>query len=109
VKIDYRGFELSAKRERALGGWDNLYFYAMRKADGWMMEDSFTSGDDTPKTYIDILKGRVDEFYNNPLDELGCDLAVVDELLHSFTPEEIGKVFEAYAKTRAAQAGRDTF
>jgi hypothetical protein len=106
VKIEYRGFELSAKRERALGGWGNLYFYAMRKADRWFMEDSFTTGSDAPKVYIDILKGRVDEFYKKPLEELGADLSsVIGELLPSFAPEEIGKVFEAYAKERAGGEG----
>jgi len=31
MKVNYKGFEINAEREKALGGWDNLYFYVMRE------------------------------------------------------------------------------
>lgn len=60
MKVVYRGHEIWAKREKALGGWDNLYFYIMRLSDNYMVEDSFTTGSDTVREMIGHLKKRVD-------------------------------------------------
>jgi len=60
MKVNYRGFEIDVKRERALGGWDNLYFSIIRLSDGYIMEDSFTTGDDTVREYIGYMKERID-------------------------------------------------
>jgi len=68
MKVNYKGFEVYAKREKALGGGDNLYFYIMRKSDGYFLSDGFTTGDDTVKDYIGYLKESVDDFLKNPQD-----------------------------------------
>jgi hypothetical protein len=109
MKVDYRGFELSAKREQSLGGDELLYYFIMRKADGWMMDDSFTSGSEAVREYIKYLKERVDAYYLNPFDEFHNDLPVIEEavcsLLYTFTPEQVGAFFAEYAKQ--CQKGED--
>ena len=69
MKVDYKGFEIEAKRERALGGWDNLYFYIMRVSDGWFMGDGFTEGEDKIEDFIGYLKERVDTYLKDPTGE----------------------------------------
>jgi hypothetical protein len=69
MKVVYEGFEISAKRDRALGGWNNLYFYILRLADGWFMEDSFTTGEDEEGDFIGYLKERVDSYLKDPTGE----------------------------------------
>lgn len=68
MKINYRGFEIEAKREKALGGWALLYYTVMRINDGWYMQDSFTTGEDKIKDFIGYLKKNVDDYYENPED-----------------------------------------
>lgn len=69
MKVIYKGFEIEAKRERALGGWLNLYFYIERQSDGWFMEDSFTEGLDKVRDFIGYLKERVDRYLEDPTGE----------------------------------------
>ncbi len=69
LKVEYKGFEISARREQSLGGWDNLYFHIMRLSDGWFMEDSFTEGDDEIEDFIGHLKKRVDAYCDDPTQE----------------------------------------
>ena len=68
AKISYKGFEIEAKREEALGGWENLYYYIMRESDEWFLEDSFTTGEDPADEFVDGLKDVVDDFLENPQD-----------------------------------------
>lgn len=77
MKINYKGFEISAHRARALGGWDNLYFYIERQSDGWFMEDSFTTGSDRVRDFIGYLKERVDNYLKDPTGE--CKEHAADE------------------------------
>lgn len=58
--VNYRGHEIKAKRERAMGGWDNLYYYIMRLDDLWFLDDGFTTGDDRISDFIRDMKKRVD-------------------------------------------------
>ncbi len=66
MKVHYRGFEIEARRETSLGGWEQLYFTVMRLADGWYLEDSFTEGTDPVEQMVTVLQGRVDDYYENP-------------------------------------------
>ena len=59
MKATYRGFTITAKRERALGGWENLY-YSVVSPTGRFVVDSFTTGDDTVREYIGYMKERID-------------------------------------------------
>lgn len=74
MKESYRGFEISAKREMALGGWENLYYYVLRERDSYFVIDDFTEGDESEERYISHLKERVDDMIANPQEwaaELG--------------------------------------
>lgn len=105
MKQDYRGFELNAKREKSMGGDDFLFFFIMRKSDKWLLTDSFTSGDETPREYMKYLKAQVDEYYQKPLEwvsenDMLIVESVIDELLPTFTPEQIGALFAECANGR---------
>src|SRR5271157_1359968 len=69
MKILYRGFEIDAHREKCMAGYPLLYFYIMRKADGFFLEDSFTEGSDTAREYISYMKKRVDAYIAHPSEE----------------------------------------
>lgn len=68
MKVKYKGFEISAEREKALGGWENLYYYVMREEDGWFLIDNFTTGSDTIPEMINYLREMVDDYFENPQD-----------------------------------------
>lgn len=65
MTVIHRGFELKAEREEALGGWENLYFSAYRTSDGWCFIEDFTTGEDAPEVYIEIMKARVDAAFES--------------------------------------------
>ena len=62
LKEDYKGYEITVYRDKAMGGWDNTYFMIFRLSDGLCVEDSFTSGKDQLRTIMKHMKRRVDEF-----------------------------------------------
>lgn len=70
MKIKYRGYEIVATKERALGGWTDVYYHAVRLRDGYMLFDGF-GGYSKPSEavaymkeciniLIDRFRGRVD-------------------------------------------------
>lgn len=70
MKVNYRGFEIDAHREKCMAGYPLLYFYVMRKSDGFFVEDAFTEGSDTVRDYIGYMKDRVDGFIADPKEEV---------------------------------------
>lgn len=66
MKTTYKGFEIEAKREQALGGWTNIYYTVMRESDGWFLCDSFSESEDKIKDFIKDLKNTVDDYLQNP-------------------------------------------
>jgi hypothetical protein len=66
--VKYKGFELSATREKSLGGDINIYYYIMRISDGWFLADSFTEADETIRDWIKEMKTEVDNYLANPQD-----------------------------------------
>lgn len=69
MKITYRGYELEVKRENCLGGWSQLYFSAYPvDANKPVLADGFSDTSDTVKTYMQILRERVDDYYQHPED-----------------------------------------
>lgn len=67
MKAIYRGVEIESKRERALGGWSEVYWSAYRVSDGFEVVCDFGGG--TVREMFAVLKTRVDEF----LDKFGGD------------------------------------
>lgn len=64
----YKGFEIRASREMSLGGEELLYYSISRLSDGWEMESSFSSGEDSPLSMVNYLRGHVEDFINHPED-----------------------------------------
>jgi hypothetical protein len=69
MKINYRGFELDARREKCMGGWDLLYYSIFRISDGYEVTSSFTYGSDKIRDFIKEMKVYVDDFIANPKKE----------------------------------------
>ena len=66
MKSTYKGFELEAKREKCLGGWNMTYFTATRLSDGYELISAFSEGRDSLSTYIEDMKSSVDDYLFNP-------------------------------------------
>ena len=79
MRIEYRGFEIEAKRERSLGGDVLLYYSIFRLSDGWEFETDFSTGSDSIRSMIGYLKEHVDDWYKNPQD-YECSECGEDEL-----------------------------
>lgn len=60
MKVSYRGYEIEAKRERCMGGWDLLYYSIYRECDGYECYCSFEDSSETVRDKIKQLKERVD-------------------------------------------------
>lgn len=60
MKTVYRGHEIDVRRQKCLAGYDLLYFSIFRVNDGFECESSFTSGSDSVREMIRLLKDRVD-------------------------------------------------
>lgn len=69
MKAVYRGCDIEATRDRALGGWSEVYWSAFRKSDGYGINSGFGGGSvremfTQMKRDVDFFKdqcgGRVD-------------------------------------------------
>jgi hypothetical protein len=69
MKINYRGFEIDAHRDRSMGGDMYLYYSVFRESDGWELTSGFTTGSDRVQTFVGYLKERVDRFIVDPKEE----------------------------------------
>ena len=69
MRLSYRGHEIEVQRERCLAGYDLTYFSIVRKSDGFVIEDSFTEGEDSVPEMVEHLIRRVD----NEILEAKCD------------------------------------
>lgn len=69
--VEHQGFEIKVWRAPSLGGDELLYFTVVRKADGWFLVDSFSTGSDTLEDFAGYLKERVDAYLADPASE--CD------------------------------------
>ena len=56
----YRGHEIDVRRERSLGGDMLLYMTIIRESDGYICEDTFSSGADTVRDMMRYMRERVD-------------------------------------------------
>ena len=62
MKINYKGFELDARREKSMGGDTLLYYSIFRISDGYEVTSSFTYGLDKIRDFIKEMKVYVDDF-----------------------------------------------
>jgi hypothetical protein len=60
MEKSYKGYTITAKRERSLGGDILLYYSVFRDSDGYECVTNFTTGDDTIRDYIRYMKQRID-------------------------------------------------
>lgn len=64
MKKIYKGFEIEAKKEKCMAGYDLCYMTAMRISDGWFLEDR--PSEFNVRDAISELKAIVDDYINNP-------------------------------------------
>jgi hypothetical protein len=70
MKVEYRGFDIDVAKEKSLGGDKLTYFSVFRKSDGYEMTSGFSDDNDTVRTWIGMMKSRVDGFIDNPSEEM---------------------------------------
>ena len=72
----YKGWTIDVKRDMAMGGWESVYYYAMRDSDSWIPIDSFTSGAETVRDVMQQVKDMIDdpEFMTDLADSDGYTL-----------------------------------
>ena len=66
--VTYRGHEIKVVREKCLGGWNLLYYSALRIADGFFVVDSFEDSAETVRDKVKQLKEEIDDRIANPQD-----------------------------------------
>jgi hypothetical protein len=62
-------YVIDARREKALGGWDNVYYHVVRQEDGLFAMEGFYDGGATVREVIADLKGSIDAELKNAEDE----------------------------------------
>lgn len=65
MKVNYRGCEIEAKREKCLAGYP-LVYYSVFTEDGFEVAAGFTETADTVRSIIKDLKLTVDDYIENP-------------------------------------------
>jgi hypothetical protein len=70
MKVEYRGFDISVTKEKCLAGYKLTYFSVFRKSDGWELTSGFSDDNDTVRTWIKMMKDRVDGFIDDPSEEM---------------------------------------
>ena len=86
MKVEYKGFEVDAHREKSMGGETLLYYSVFRIGDGYEVTSGFSYGTDPVRTFIGFLKGTVDDFLEDPQAYYRRDGVISDE---DNEPEEI--------------------
>jgi len=66
MKINYRGFEIEATRQKSLGGDMNIYYGIYRISDGWELVAGFEfeSGEKV-RDFCNHMKKVVDNYLDN--------------------------------------------
>jgi hypothetical protein len=65
MKSNYKGFELDVKREKCLGGWNQVYVCAYHEEYGEVISTHYDD-EDTVATHMKDLKRDIDEILENP-------------------------------------------
>lgn len=70
MKVAYKGFDIEVTKEKCLAGYKLHYFSIFRQSDGFEVESGISDDGDTIRTWIGMMKGRVDGFIENPNCEI---------------------------------------
>jgi len=65
MKKDYRGFEITVKREMCMAGYDLIYYDIFRKSDLWELTSSYRDGGYV-REVMKECEEMVDDYYKNP-------------------------------------------
>ena len=68
MRVLYRTFDIDVHRDRCMAGYDLLY-YSVFRSDGYELESGYSDSSDTPRTYINLFKERVDSYIAHPSEE----------------------------------------
>lgn len=71
MKENYRGYEISCKREESVGGHELLYFSVFW--DGLEVICDFTDGNDSESEMMDCMRSRDDEFIKTEGESEGLE------------------------------------
>ena len=101
MKELYRGYTIEANREEAMNG-DELLYWSIFKDDE-EIDSSYTTGDDSEKEIIELLRGHVDEHIKLDMETKfikihpGCDLDRAIHLVRKFPKDNVsGTVLYSY-------------
>lgn len=73
MTVVYRGFDIDVTKEKCMAGYKLTYYSIFRKSDGYELTSGYSDDNDTVRTWIKIMKGRVDGFFDNPAEEMWED------------------------------------
>ena len=57
----YKGWTIDVKRDMAMGGWESVYYHAIRDSDGWIPIDGFTSGAEKVRDVVQQVEDMIDD------------------------------------------------
>ena len=66
MKVEYKGFEVDAHKEKSMGGDTLLYYSVFRKSDGYEVTSGFSYGTDPIRTFVKYLKDIANDFLEDP-------------------------------------------
>jgi hypothetical protein len=71
MTVEYKGYQIEVKRERASGGWMQLYYSIIRGQDGYECLNSYEESKESVRGMIKYLKNRIDNEHetNDPWGE----------------------------------------
>ena len=70
MKVKYRGFDIDVIKAKSMAGYKLTYYSVFRKSDGYEMTSGYCDDNDTVRTWVKMMKGRVDGFIDNPSEEM---------------------------------------
>jgi hypothetical protein len=66
MKAVHRGHDIDVHREKSMGGDMLLYYSIFRQSDGYECASGFSTGSDTVKDFMDMMKERIDAELADP-------------------------------------------
>jgi hypothetical protein len=70
MKVLYKGFNIDVAKSKSMAGYKLTYYSIFRKSDGWELTSGYSDDNDTVRTWIKMMKGRVDGFLDDPSEEM---------------------------------------